>query len=171
MRPPARIKPWLSSRQMQQWLKTAGSKAEYQRGLAVLLTSTQGLYAHQVAKLLGVSTPAVWLWISKYNTYGPDGLEDMGRGGRRWAFLSQEKEEEILRLAQQKTATTNSSPTRLVRQTVEEHLGKKVSLSYVYRLMKRHGWLGKAAGSKQPATPTEEKEALNKYYRPWLRLE
>ena len=36
----------------------------------------------EIADLLQISTPAVWLWVKQFNRQGPEGLSRAGRGGR-----------------------------------------------------------------------------------------
>src|ERR1017187_7424115 len=88
MRKTSLIRPWLSEKQLQAWVREARSREDYQKRLAIWLTVTGPFPAHRVASLLVVSKQAVWLWISQYNRLGPDGLQRQGRGGRRRAYLS-----------------------------------------------------------------------------------
>lgn len=101
MRLPARIQPWLSTEGLQAWLREAPDKSSYQRRLAIWLTGVSRLPAHRVAESLCVSKQAVWLWIAQYNRQGPEGLHRVGRGGRRWAWLSWEQEQRFLQGRQQ----------------------------------------------------------------------
>src|SRR5258708_27517575 len=87
MRPPAEIALWLSTEDMQAWVREAPDKASYQRRLAIWLTHVERLSAHRVAQSLCVSTPAVWRWVQQYNHQGPEGLHRAARGGRPWAVL------------------------------------------------------------------------------------
>ncbi len=87
---------WLSTEEMQAWVRKARDKASYQRRLAIWLTEVERLSAHRVAQPLCVSTPAVWRWVQQFNRQGPEGLHRAGRGGRRWAFLKGEQEHRFL---------------------------------------------------------------------------
>ena len=78
------VEPWLSDLELLEWVRTAESRGAYQRRLAVWFTYLRHYPAHEVAALLGVSTPAVWRWLGQYNRQGPAGLARQGRGGRRW---------------------------------------------------------------------------------------
>ena len=42
-----------------------------------------------------------WLWIGQYNRQGPAGLQRKGRGGRRWAFLTLDQEQDLLATLQE----------------------------------------------------------------------
>src|SRR2546423_2855475 len=96
MRPPAEIALWLSTEDMQTWVREAPDKASYQRRLAIWLTHVERLSAHRVAQSLCVSTPAVWRWVQQYNHQGPEGLHRAGRGGGRLGFLEGEQEQRFL---------------------------------------------------------------------------
>ena len=134
------IEPWLSEIELLEWLRQAQSRAEYQRRLAVWLTYLWRFPAREVATLLGVSTQAVWLWISQYNRQGPAGLQRKGRGGRRWAFLTLDQEQDLLATLQEEAGQGKVITAKQIYRRVCRAVGKEVSLDYVYRLLHRHGW-------------------------------
>jgi transposase len=136
----ARVVPWLSEVEMIQWLREAPSVGAYQKRLAVWLTVVGPFYAHQIAEMLGVSKQAVWLWLGQYNKFGPGGLERKGRGGRRWAFLGWEEEEELLRSLEKRAILGQVITAKQLLPEICKEVGKEVSLWYVYRLLKRHNW-------------------------------
>ncbi len=152
MRRPARIKAWLSEEQMLAWLKKAPDRAAYQRRLAVWLTRTWAFHADQVARMLGVSRQAVWLWIGQFNRKGPEGLTRSGRGGRRWSLLDLADEQRIIDAWSQRTKRGEVVRARQLRPLVEKAARKKISLSYVYKLLKRHGWTH--AGLRPRSSPS-----------------
>jgi hypothetical protein len=67
MLPQAEIALWLSTEDLQTWVRQAPDKASYQRRLAIWLTPVERLAAHRVAQSLCVSMPAVWRWVQQYN--------------------------------------------------------------------------------------------------------
>jgi transposase len=136
----AHVEPWLSELELLEWVRAGQARAEYQRRLAVWLTYLRQFPAHEVATLLGVSTPAVWRWLSQYNRQGPAGLARRGRGGRRWAFLSLDQERELLAELQEQAGRGQVLTAKQIHGRVRQAVGKKVSLDYVYRLLHRHGW-------------------------------
>ena len=134
------VEPWLSELELLEWVRAAESRGAYQRRLAVWLTHLRHYPAHEVATLLGVSTPAVWRWLSQYNGQGPAGLARAGRGGRRWAFLTLDQERELLAALQDKAGRGQVLTAKQLHGQVSRAVGKKVSLDYVYRLLHRQGW-------------------------------
>jgi hypothetical protein len=70
----AHVEPWLSELELLEWVRAGESRAAYQRRLAVWLTYLRHFPAHEVATLLGVSTPAVWRWHHAQDLVLPDNL-------------------------------------------------------------------------------------------------
>jgi len=139
MRPPAQLKPWLSPEELAVWVREAPNKDAYQKRLAVWLTHLRRP-AREVADLLQISLPSVWLWVGQYNRQGPGGLVRRGRGGRRWSYLSTEEETELLRAWEERALRGEVLTASHLLPEVEQRVGKKVSLDYVYKLLHRHQW-------------------------------
>ena len=169
MRPPASIKPHLSINEMFQWLKNAPDEASHKRRMAIWLTHTGHLYAKQVAKVLGVSVQAVWLWIRQYNDQGASGLERTGRGGRRWGFLAPEQEAELLRPYIRKLRDGVITSPSKIKKVVEHKLSRTVSMPYVYHLLQRHQWAEIIAQLGPSAADRERVDDYLKVAQPWLR--
>lgn len=140
MRKPAQIKEWLSIDEMMIWLREAKDKEEYKRRLSIWLTYIGPFFAHEVAKMLQVSIPTIWSWIRQYNEFGPEGLKRKGRGGRRWSYLSLEQEETLLNLFVESARKGEIITAKHIYSQVCEIVGKKVSMEYIYKLMRRHRW-------------------------------
>ena len=168
MRPPARIEPWLSTQDLQVWVREAPDKGAYQRRLAIWLTDVCRLPAHRVAESLCVSKQAVWLWIAQYNRQGPEGLSRAGRGGRRRAWLSWEEEERFLE-KQQAAVRGRILTARQLRAELERLARRRVSLAYVYHLLRRHGCRKLARrprhAKSQPAVRTPFKKGSPKSWK------
>jgi len=167
MRPPATIKDWLSLDEMFQWVQTAPNKSVSKSRMAIWLTHTGKIHAEKVASILGVSKQAVWLWIRQYNARGPLGLERHGRGGRRWGFLSRSEERELLTPLIRRARSGLPIKVAAVQQMVEDKLQKKVSKSYIYKLLHRTVWTD-ASGESQPASGQQDTpDTFSKFSKPW----
>jgi transposase len=140
MRPPAEMVLWLSTEDLQTWVREAPDKASYQQRLAIWLTHVKRLSAHRVAQSFCVLTPAVWRWVRQYNHQGPEGLHRAGRAGRRWAFLKWEQEQHFLEKRLQAAARGEVLTAKQLHRQLQKIAGRDVSLGYVYRLLGRHGW-------------------------------
>ena len=169
MRPPAQIKEHLSVNDMFQWLQNAPDEGAHKRRMAIWLTCTGNLYAKQVAKVLGVSVHAIWLWIRQYNADGPSGLERGGRGGRRWGFLTPAQEIEFLTPYIKKLSFGVITSPSEIKKTIEQKIGKSVSRPYIYRLLQRHRWAERIAQSGSSKADSAKVGDYLKVVRPWLR--
>jgi transposase len=169
MRPPATIKDWLSLDKMFQWVQTAPDEASYKCRMSIWLTHTGRMHASKVAVILGVSKQAVWLWIQQYNEHGPPGLERHGRGGRRWGLLSPQQEKALLAPLVRRLQLGHPVKAAAVQQIVETELGQKVSKSYIYKLLKRHGWSKFPGHPITSIRPTEDLDTFSTLSKPWLR--
>jgi transposase len=162
MRFPARIESWLSTQDLQVWVREAPDKSAYQRRLAIWLTAVGRLAAHRVAELLCVSKQAVWLWIAQYNQQGSQGLHRTGRGGRRWAWLSWEQEERFLQERQEAAGRGQILTAPQLRAGLEKFAGRRVSLAYVYRLLHRHDWRKLGPRPRHPKAQPAVQERFKK---------
>ena len=177
MRPPAKIEPYMTKYQMQAWLRDAPDKSAFQRRQAIWLTSVEKLHAYRVAGMLGVSTQVVWLWIGQYNKLGPRGLERQGRGGRHWSFLNYGQERQVIQelLEMVDFEGDNRAFGKKTQIILEKKLGKKVSRSYAYRLLKRNNWswlletrLREMVRDDRRRLKPREIDDFQKFSRPWL---
>ncbi len=169
MRPPATIKDWLSITKMFQWVQNAPDESVYKCRMAIWLTHTGKLHADKVAGILGVSKQAVWLWIRQYNEEGPSGLERPGRGGRRWGFLSRQEERDMLTPLLQQAQAGHVVKPRIVQAMVEHRLQRKVSKSYIYKLLNRNSITDVTGMSRSKDTAKESPDTFGKISKPWLR--
>jgi len=137
--------------------------------MAIWLTHTGKIHAEKVATILGVSKQAVWLWIRQYNDQGPSGLERHGRGGRRWGFLSQEEETQLLAPLIRGVRSGHPIKTETVQRMVEDTLQQKVSKSYIYKLLHRHDWAALSGQSHPNLASQESPDTFSTLSKPWLR--
>jgi transposase len=140
MRRPAQIEPHLDTDELVQWVRESNSRDSYKKRLAIWLTHIGPFHAKQISTMLQVSVQSVWLWVSQYNRYGPDGLERKGRGGRRWSYISWAAEESLLRSFFERASRGGIITAKQMHPEVCKAVGKEVSLDYVYRMLYRHSW-------------------------------
>lgn len=165
MRTPSQLSPWFSPEELLAWVQEAEDKAGYQKRLAVWLTYSGPFHAAEVARFLGVSKQAVWLWIGQYNKKGPDGLDRMGRGGRRWGFLSPEEEQDMLSKLTERAGRGDVVTAAQIHSDICKRVGKKVSMAYVYKLLHRNEWRKLAPRSRHPKADSEAQEGFKKNSR------
>jgi len=154
---------------MFQWVQNAPDQAAYRCRMAVWLTHTGRLHAAKVAHILGVSKQAVWLWVRQFNEQGPEGLERNGRGGRRWGLMTLSQEGELLRPLIKLARSGRAPKPEAVKQIVEDKLQRKVSKSYIYKLLRRHGWADTLRQAQSPTSPSGDSDTFDRLAKPWLR--
>lgn len=169
MRKPGDIREWLSVEKMFQWLQEAPDENAYKRRMAIWLSYTGKIGANKIAEVLEVSQQSVWLWVSQYNRQGPIGLERKGRGGRRWGFMSSEDEAEFMKPLLREARAGYPEEPKKIRKMLESKLDISVSMSYVYRLLRRHGWAEAIAQSRSAMTAVPTAHDFKSLSRPWVR--
>jgi len=163
-----KIKSHLTDIKMFDWLQNAPDPPSYKRRMAIWLANTTPLPAEKIAASIKASPQAVWLWIRKYNQNGPAGLERRGRGGRRWAFMPLDAETALIGRFKHLLQTGYQPATADIKTAVEQKLGRRVSLDYIYKLLQRHNWAAAIMRSKKYA-PIFKKSPFEKQSHPWLR--
>ena len=164
MRRAAQIKPWLSEEEVLAWLRDSPDRGTYQRRLAIWLTWTKSLHAEDVAQMLGVSKQAIWLWIGQYNKEGPEGLGRQGRGGRRWSLLGLKEEQQFLERWAKRAQQGEVISARQLLPEVRKAVGQEVSLAYLYKLLKRHGWRKTGPRPRHVKASREAQETFKKNF-------
>lgn len=121
-------------------LKRAQSHSEYQRIQCVLIRATLGSSAAEIAQLLGWSTATVHVIHSRWAKEGEAIFELRARGGRHHQYLSPEQEARVLKPFVAQANAGGMLKVAELRRAYEQHVGKSVALSTIYRLLERHGW-------------------------------
>jgi len=165
MRNPSQLNAWFSPEELLAWVQEAEDKTCYQKRLAIWLTHAGPFHAREVARFLGVSKQAVWLWVGQYNKLGPQGLERTGRGGRRWGFLSLEEERDLLAGLQERASRGEVVTALHLHRDVCRRVGREVSMAYVYKLLHRNEWRKLAPRSYHPKADVEAQGAFKKTSR------
>ncbi|MBV9489950.1 MAG: winged helix-turn-helix domain-containing protein [Verrucomicrobia bacterium] len=167
MRPPAKIKPWLSLPELTEWVCAASADASLLRKrLVVWLLALQPSHARQVAVLLGVSVVSVWRWVGRYNRGGPQALGASRRGGRRRGHLaSRAAESRVLAGLEPRAFAGDLLTAGPLRQALEQAAGHRLPTSTLYALLARQDWRKLAPRPRHPRTTSEALEAYKKTSR------
>ena len=164
MRPPAKIRAWLTPAAMLEWVYAASAEPMVLRKrLAVWLTAAGPFYAARVAQLLGVAEVSVWRWVARYNRLGPEGLGPSGRGGRRHGhFSDRQQEAEALAPLRPEALAGDLLTAAPIRAALERALGGPLSHAGLYQLLARQQWRKLAPRPRHPETAPEALEAYKK---------
>jgi len=121
-------------------LKTARLKEHYQRVQCCWLRAAFSLPAEQIARTIGWTVQTVYQVHSTYMKGGETALEPNTEGGRRRANLSLTEEEALLSGFDAKAEAGHILEVRAIITSYERVVGRRVSPSTVYRMLKRHDW-------------------------------
>lgn len=147
---------------LRQLLKRTKVKADFQRVQCVWLRATFGMNSYQVAQAVGFSPATVKKLWSQYFSGGEEVLIGKGRGGRRRANLSLEREEALLADFFDKAKTGGVLVVNEVKAAYEEAVGRRVAKSTAYRMLARHGWRKIAPRPRHPKADPGKLEAFKK---------
>jgi transposase len=120
-------------------LTTTKSLEQFRQAQAVVLPLRHGLSLKETAQALGL-TPR---WVSQLRNrfiVGQRVSETPRCGGRHHAYLSPEKETELLHPFIGEAAHGGVVVVGQIKARLEAKLNRSVALSSVYALLHRHGW-------------------------------
>jgi len=140
MRPPPSLRGWLKPTEFAAWIRAAPDVETHQRRLAIALVAQERLHVPTVARMLFVSPRSVVRWLAQYNAGGPVALTPQPRGGRREAHLSIEAEAAVLAPFHDAALRGEIRTASMIRDAVEQAVGRPVSTKYLRDLLVRHDW-------------------------------
>ena len=126
-------------REIEDALQDAATVEEYQRVQAIRLRVLFNFNAAEIGGILGLHQASIWRIQSRYHREGAGIFRTAGRGGRRHAHMDIFEEKKLLQPFLQHTRQNGAIKVFDIRQAYESRLGRRVSDSTIYRLLKRHG--------------------------------
>jgi transposase len=161
MRPP-RPFPKGAAERLEEALRGARSKAEFQRVQCVWLRAALGLNANQVAQALGWRSTSVRRLQAQFLRQGEGLWERPGRGGRHHQNLTREEEARLLQGFLKRAEQGRLLEVSRVKQAYEQAVGHVVPKSTVYRMLARHGWRKLAPRPRHPQADEARQQAFKK---------
>lgn len=125
--------------ELERALLTCETKRELQRLLCVWLKVSLSLTSKQIALAIGWTPAAVRRLQSSAARQGIDFYRDHPKGGRRHAYIPLSREKQIMVQFARRARRGQSLDVGGLRRVYELSVGKRVSLSTIYRLIERHG--------------------------------
>jgi len=129
----------LHRREVESALHEAETVEEFQRVQAVWLQILFGLSAAEIGMALGLHTASVWRIHARYHRVGAKVFRTALKGGRRNANMDVFEEKKLMQPFVVRMRNEGRVEVPEIRQAYEAMLGRRVSDSTVYRLLKRHG--------------------------------
>lgn len=138
---------------------------EMRTAQAILLPGVFGLTREQTAAAIGLSSSRVG--GIQAEARNPDLQTKGSHGGRRRQTMTLEEEERFLRPWVEKAASAGMVIVPPLHEALEEHLGRKIHHSQVYRMLERHGWRKLSPDSVHPKADMAKQEDWKKNSRRW----
>ncbi|TMC17474.1 MAG: hypothetical protein E6J34_18615 [Chloroflexi bacterium] len=152
--------PHLSVEEVSHRMKNDPRGCARQRWLIIYNALADPREASSITKHTGASVRTVHKTVSMYNKFGVAAVETPGRGGRRWAYLTVEKERYFLQPFFERAANGEIATTAQIQQAFEKKVGQKVDDSTIYRLLDRHEWRKKVPHPFHPQADKKEQELV-----------
>lgn len=123
-------------------LHDAKTATEIRTAQAVLLPLEMGLSLEQTAKIIGRSVTAICNCRNRFlrTSHEKTSVPNPKRFMRNRAYLSLEDEARMLNDLLPDAAQGGVIIIPPLREKIEQHLGRKVALSTIYRMLARNGW-------------------------------
>src|SRR5262249_4244781 len=123
--------------------------------------------AKEIAKDIGVSVSKVHTLIPRYNKFGVEAVETVGKGGRYNENMSIEEEKELLETFFDRAAKGEIVTAKQIKQGYEQKVGREVDESTIYRMLERHLWRKIAP---RPMHPKADKQAQEEFVKNFPKL-
>ena len=140
-------------------------KAAQNKGIARRLRVIELRYEGKTSKEIAEKLDMNWMYISELvKRFKRQGLEEFARNkytshNRK---LSYQQEEDILQECERKAEEGHITTVEEVRKALNAEIGGTTAVSYVYRVLKRHGWVKKMPRPKHPKSADEKEQADSK---------
>jgi len=118
--------------------------------------------AQEIALRLGLSVFTVRDLMEASNRHGPTALATAGKGQRQQAYLSFDAERTFLSPFIADSQAGHIAVAHVIKKAVEDHRGRRVATSTIYRLLPRHQWRKVGPRPQNPRSSQEEQEAFKK---------
>ena len=146
-------------------LARAKSKEDIRMAQAVLLPHDQKMTFAQTADMIGVSKRSVSryrqnLQLKREGKYAGD-----TRGGRRRENMPVQEEKRFLEQWKGRAASGQIVVACEIWQALEQQLGRRVSETYVYRLLARNAWRKLAPDTRHPKADVPRQQEWKKNSR------
>lgn len=146
-------------------LKKAESKPEFQRIQCILLRTTLGASAKDIARVVGWTAGTVRVMHSQYAKEGEAFFDVVRRGGRRRQNLSLEDEAALLAPFIERAKGGEILVAGEIKAAYEAQVGREVATSTVYRMLSRHGWRKIAPRPRHPKVEAAAQAPFKKVHR------
>jgi transposase len=143
-------------------LRTTDNAKTMRMALAVVLPVMAGTSLLETAELLGISQKGTQNLRTRLNEMRTGRHVARQHGGRQRENMTLEEEKAFLGSWEGQAAQGQTVVAGGMREALAKKLGKELNESYVYRLLKRHGWRKSAPDTRRPKADEAKQEKWKK---------
>ena len=158
----SRVRDHVSVEEIQALLRTVEGQKHRDKLMVILNAMIDPRPAKEIALHVNVSVHTVHCWIPTYNRFGLKALFGPGPGGRRNQHMTKEEEGLFLKPFFEGAAKGEIATAVEIQRALEEHLGRTLHHSVVYRLLDRNGWRRIKPRPSHVKTNPQEQEDFKK---------
>jgi len=149
------------SKKLRETMKDCKIVNAYRRMEAVALRG-EGKTNEEIGKLTGYHSDWVSKLVSRYCNHGIDALIKDGRRGGNHRNLPTEQEEGILKEFEESASKGQLMTPKDIKKKYDEEVGRETKPTFIYSVLKRHGWRRVMPRSKHPNKASDEVIATSK---------
>jgi transposase len=142
----------------------AKTAKEYLKWHVLDLVTDKKLAVRKISEVTEVPKPTIYGWIRKYRAGGAEKLIGKKKGGRRSSIMSLEEEKALLNDLFSSGSKGLIITAKVVHKTIEERVGRIVSLDVAYDMLHRHGWRKLVPRPSHPDQDKEKQEEFKKTF-------
>lgn len=132
---------------------------------AIWLREKLDLTAPQVGEALNYKVQTVHILWHRWLQQGMALFKDRrAPGGRNHAYMAADEEGEFLKAFLDKAGSGGILQIQEIHRAYEEHVGRKVAKSTIYRLLHRQGWRKLMPRKKHPKSDPEVQQEVKKTF-------
>lgn len=125
----------------------------------------EGMKNKDIAQKLDCDVRQVSWWVSLYHSGGLERL-DPKVGGRRRENMTLEEEKEFIEQFKKKAEAGHIIEVSEIKKKYDEKIGKETKPTYIYKVLKRHGWRKIMPRGRHPKKASDEAISASKKLKP-----
>jgi len=161
MRPSTPIPPQRLT-ELNEFRKKKWPGNEFQRFLCIWLRTEHNLPTAEIARTLDLHVNTVRFTQKDFIDNGLSALVEMKSGGRKRCLMTLDEEASFLMQYEEKAGHGEVLVVNEIKTALEEHLGRSIHKTTVYRILYRHGWRKLVPRPSHPKRNQQEAEAFKK---------
>jgi transposase len=165
------LKQKISPAAIKEKMQATSSVSDYKRWQIIYHVCCYKVDADYLSDITGYSKSSIYNIVDRFNRSTDKDVSMKPKGGRRWAYLSIEEEQQFLQSLETKALQGKILSFKDIKFLLEDKLNKTVSDDYIWDLFKRNGWTKHKPRPYHPNKKSEHQEEFKKNSKTsWMPL-